>query len=129
MGYKEPTPIQRQSIPVALENRDIVGIAETGSGKTAAFVLPMLSYLLTKPQLTMETAADGPYALVLAPTRELANQIAEETTKFAKHTKIRTALIVGGVPIEKQAFQLREGVEVIIATPGRLNDCIVQRCV
>ncbi|KAJ1548559.1 mRNA splicing protein prp28, partial [Cladochytrium tenue] len=79
VGYKEPTPIQRQAIPIGLQNRDIIGIAETGSGKTASFVIPMLVYISELPPLTEENRSEGPYALILAPTRELAQQIEEET--------------------------------------------------
>jgi ATP-dependent RNA helicase DDX23/PRP28 len=127
VGYKDPTPIQRQAIPVGLQGRDIMGIAETGSGKTAAFVLPMLQYILNLPKMSPETEIDGPYALILAPTRELAVQIEQETIKFARYCDIRTVCLVGGTPIEEQAFALRHGCEIVIATPGRINDCIESR--
>ena len=125
--YDEPYKIQRMAIPVGLSNRDCVGIAETGSGKTAAFVLPMLVYVLRQPPMNSFNFEDGPYALVLAPTRELAKQIEEETNKFATHVAITAITIVGGVNHDAQSGLLREGCEVIIATPGRLLDCIDRR--
>lgn len=126
-GYNEPTPIQRASIPIALQARDLIGVAQTGSGKTAAFVLPLLVYISRLPRLSAENKNDGPYALVLAPTRELAQQIEVEARKFAAPLGYNTAVIVGGHAIEEQAFQLRDGAEIIIATPGRLLDCIERR--
>lgn len=86
LGYTKPSPIQMASIPFGIRQRDVIGIAETGSGKTAAFVLPMLMYIMNQPVMTDAIAADGPYALILAPTRELAQQIEEETNGLAKHT-------------------------------------------
>lgn len=86
-GYEMPSPIQMSSMPYGLRQRDVIGLAETGSGKTAAFVLPMLIYIMGQPEMTEAVAADGPYALVLAPTRELAQQIEEEITKLAKYTR------------------------------------------
>ena len=87
LGYLTPTPIQMAAMPFGLRQRDVIGLAETGSGKTAAFVLPMLMYILTQPEMTEQVAAEGPYALVLAPTRELTQQIEEETCKLARHTR------------------------------------------
>ncbi|GAA5946926.1 hypothetical protein JCM3765_002078 [Sporobolomyces pararoseus] len=124
IGYKEPSPIQRQAIPIGLMNRDQIGIAETGSGKTAAFTIPMLAYIQRLPPLTDENRSKGPYALVLAPTRELAQQIESETNKFCRLLGYKCVSIVGGKAIEEQQFNLREGAEIIIATPGRLKDCI-----
>eukprot|EP01083_Nonionella_stella_P018939 52689_1 len=126
-GYAEPYKIQRMAIPVGLSNRDCVGIAETGSGKTAAFVVPMLVYVLKQPPMNNLNFEDGPYALVLAPTRELAKQIENETNKFASFIKISAITIVGGISHDEQSNLLRNGVEVIIATPGRLLDCIDRR--
>jgi len=123
-GYTKPSPIQMQAIPIALQGRDLIGVAETGSGKTASFVLPMLVYISKLPPLTPLTEVDGPYAVILAPTRELAQQIEEETIKFASFMKVRTVCIVGGQSIEEQGFQLRRGCEIIVATPGRLIDCL-----
>ena len=125
--YDEPYKIQRMAIPVGLSNRDCVGIAETGSGKTAAFVLPMLVYVLSQPTMNNLNFEDGPYSLVLAPTRELAKQIESETNKFATFIHISAITIVGGINHDQQSNLLRNGCEVIIATPGRLLDCIDRR--
>ncbi|KAJ2515343.1 mRNA splicing protein prp28 [Coemansia sp. RSA 1939] len=127
VGYQEPTPIQRQAIPIGLQNRDLIGIAETGSGKTASFLIPMLAFIMTQPRLTERNMADGPYALILAPTRELAQQIEAEALKFARRLGFHCVSIVGGHDIEKQAFALRNGAEIVIATPGRLRDCLGRR--
>jgi len=124
VGYKEPSPIQRQAIPLGLNNRDLIGIAETGSGKTASFVIPMLTYIGKLPPLTDENRHLGPYALILAPTRELAQQIEVESNKFALRLGYRCVSIVGGKAMEEQALNMRDGAEIIIATPGRLKDCI-----
>ncbi|KIM31076.1 hypothetical protein M408DRAFT_65652 [Serendipita vermifera MAFF 305830] len=124
IGYKDPSPIQRQAIPIGLQNRDLIGIAETGSGKTAAFVIPMLTYIGQLPLLSDDNRHLGPYALILAPTRELAQQIETEATKFATPLGYRCVSIVGGRAVEEQQFNLREGAEIIIATPGRLKDVI-----
>ncbi|KAF8654182.1 hypothetical protein AX16_003711 [Volvariella volvacea WC 439] len=124
IGYKEPSPIQRQAIPIGLQNRDIIGIAETGSGKTAAFVIPMLAFISNLPPFTDDNRHLGPYALILAPTRELAQQIESEARKFAGPLGYRCVSIVGGRAVEEQQFNLREGAEIIIATPGRLRDVI-----
>ena len=169
-GYKAPTPIQRAAIPVGLRNMDVVGIAETGSGKTCAFLIPMLVYISTLPplegKLTLEVlcfccstllsmflirvGAQGPYAIALAPTRELAQQISDEATKLGAEMGIRNVAIVGGQSIEEQGlfshflfyffqfnsvyhfdlltgFSMRDGSEIVIATPGRLYDCIERR--
>jgi ATP-dependent RNA helicase DDX23/PRP28 len=125
-GYKKPSPIQMAAIPIGLEQRDVVGIAETGSGKTAAFVIPMLHYIRKQPvmQGNPDIEAEGPYAIVLAPTRELAQQIEAETKKLAKYTGYRVVGVVGGKSIEDQGFALRKGCEIVVATPGRLLDCI-----
>lgn len=127
VGYTEPTPIQRQAIPIGIQNRDIIGIAETGSGKTASFVIPLLTYISDLPKITEENMAEGPYALIMAPTRELAQQIEQETVKFATPLGFTCVSIVGGHAIEEQSFNLRNGAEIIIATPGRLKDCLDRR--
>ncbi|KAJ3738868.1 P-loop containing nucleoside triphosphate hydrolase protein [Lentinula detonsa] len=124
IGYKEPSPIQRQAIPIGLGNRDVIGIAETGSGKTAAFVIPMLAFISSLPTFTDENRHLGPYALILAPTRELAQQIESESRKFATPLGFKCVSIVGGRAVEEQQFNLREGAEIIIATPGRLKDVL-----
>nr|GEY44639.1 DEAD-box ATP-dependent RNA helicase 21 [Tanacetum cinerariifolium] len=126
-GYKTPSPIQMAAIPLGLQQRDVIGVAETGSGKTAAFVLPMLTYITRLPPISEENEAEGPYAVVLAPTRELAQQIEEETVKFAHYLGIKVVSIVGGQSIEEQGFKIRQGCEVVIATPGRLIDCLERR--
>ncbi|KAI8907069.1 P-loop containing nucleoside triphosphate hydrolase protein [Powellomyces hirtus] len=127
IGYKEPTPIQRQAIPIGLQNRDIIGVAETGSGKTASFVIPMLVFISELPPLTAENESQGPYALILAPTRELAQQIEQETVKFAKGMGFICVSIVGGHAQSEQSFNLRNGAHIIIATPGRLKDFLDRR--
>lgn len=129
VGYDDPTPIQRQAIPIAIQNRDLIGVAETGSGKTAAFVLPMLAYIRDLPPMTENNMLDGPYAIVMAPTRELALQIEEETRKFAKPLGFNCVCLVGGHSLAEQSFSLRNGAEIVIATPGRLRDCIERHVV
>ncbi|GJN83192.1 ATP-dependent rRNA helicase RRP3 [Purpureocillium lilacinum] len=114
LNYKFPTPIQAKSIPVALEGRDIIGLAETGSGKTAAFALPMLQALLDKPQPL--------FGLVLAPTRELAAQIGQAFEALGSMISLRCAVIVGGLDMVPQAIALGKKPHVIVATPGRLVD-------
>jgi ATP-dependent RNA helicase RhlE len=115
LGFTEPTPIQRDGIPPALEGRDVLACAMTGSGKTAAFALPILQRLLGKPRGTTR-------ALVLAPTRELAAQIVEHFNELARHTPIRAAAVYGGVGMVPQEKAFRSGVDVIVACPGRLLD-------
>lgn len=127
VGYTEPSAVQRACIPIALQSRDIIGVAVTGSGKTAAFLLPLLVYISELPQLSESTKMDGPYAVVLAPTRELAQQIEIEAKKFATPLGFACVSIVGGHSIEEQAYNMRDGAEIIIATPGRLVDCIERR--
>ena len=122
--YLKPTPIQSQAIPIALSGRDILGCAETGSGKTASFSIPMISHCKNQESLKR---GDGPLAVVLAPTRELAQQIADECKIFSRTSKINTCIIVGGAPIQEQRSMLRQGVEVVVATPGRFLDHLQQR--
>jgi superfamily II DNA/RNA helicase len=112
-GYDTPTPIQEQAIPVALAGRDVLGIAQTGTGKTAAFTLPMIEKLATG-----RSKARMPRGLVLAPTRELADQVAASFDKYAKGQKLSWALLIGGVSMEEQIKKLDRGVDVLIATPG-----------
>jgi superfamily II DNA/RNA helicase len=116
-GYKTPTPIQEQAIPHVLARRDVLGIAQTGTGKTAAFVLPMLT-MLEKGR----ARARMPRTLILEPTRELAAQVAESFEKYGKNHKLNVALIIGGVSFGDQDAKLVRGVDVLIATPGRLLD-------
>ncbi|EXJ65210.1 pre-mRNA-splicing ATP-dependent RNA helicase prp28 [Cladophialophora yegresii CBS 114405] len=131
VGYVEPSPIQRAAIPIALQNRDLIGVAVTGSGKTAAFLLPLLVYIAELPRLDEDDMRrnNGPYAIILAPTRELAQQIEIEAKKFATPLGFTVVSIVGGHSIEEQAYNLRNGAEIIIATPGRLVDCIERRII
>lgn len=127
VGYEEPSAVQRAAIPIALQARDLIGVAVTGSGKTAAFLLPLLVYISELPALNEFTKNDGPYAIILAPTRELAQQIEVEARKFATPLGFTCVSIVGGHSLEEQAYNLRNGAEIIIATPGRLVDCIERR--
>lgn len=126
LKYKEPSPIQRQAIPIGLQRRDLIGIAETGSGKTAAFGIPLCHYLLNLPTDVLDNVAnEGPLALVMAPTRELALQIDAEFQKLlSRQSKILSCAIVGGQPIQQQAQKLRDGVHIVVGTPGRINDCL-----
>ncbi|KAF2767417.1 DEAD-domain-containing protein [Teratosphaeria nubilosa] len=127
VGYTEPSAVQRAAIPVALQSRDLIGVAVTGSGKTAAFLLPLLVYISELPPLNEITKNDGPYAIILAPTRELAQQIEIEAKKFATPLGFTCVSLVGGHSIEEQSYNMRDGAEIIIATPGRLVDCIERR--
>ncbi|MBN1996842.1 DEAD/DEAH box helicase [candidate division KSB1 bacterium] len=116
-GYKTPTPIQVKAIPIALEGYDLIGTAQTGTGKTAAFVLPVLQKLLRGERKI-------PRALIITPTRELAAQIHENIRNFSKGTHVRSITIFGGVPLKPQIDALRKGVEILVACPGRLLDLI-----
>ena len=113
-GYTQPTPIQREAIPLALAGRDLMGLAHTGTGKTAAFTLPIIDRLLGGPKRTR--------VLILTPTRELAAQVDDSFRKYGIHSGLEVAAVFGGVPIEPQERALRGGVDVIVATPGRLID-------
>ena len=116
-GYTQPTPIQIQAIPVAVTGRDVLGIAQTGTGKTAGFVLPMLARLESG-----RARARMPRSLILAPTRELAAQVAQSFEKYGVNHKLTLALLIGGVSFDDQLKKLDRGVDVLIATPGRLLD-------
>jgi superfamily II DNA/RNA helicase len=116
-GYTAPTPIQAQGIPVVLQRRDLIGIAQTGTGKTASFTLPMIE-MLSKGR----AKARMPRALVLEPTRELADQVSESFDRYSKYSKLSQALLIGGVSMDEQVKKLDRGVDVLIATPGRLMD-------
>jgi ATP-dependent RNA helicase RhlE len=113
-GYERPTPIQSQAIPLVLNGRDVIGLAQTGTGKTAAFTLPILQHLLGGPRRTR--------VLVLTPTRELCAQVEESFVKYAKHTGLECVSVYGGVALDPQEKKLRKGVDIVIATPGRLLD-------
>ncbi|KAK8172201.1 P-loop containing nucleoside triphosphate hydrolase protein [Phyllosticta citrichinensis] len=120
-GFEKPTAIQSQGWPMALSGRDVVGIAETGSGKTLTYCLPAIVHINAQPLLA---PGDGPIVLILAPTRELAVQIQQEISKFGKSSRIRNTCVYGGVPKGQQIRDLSRGVEVCIATPGRLIDML-----
>lgn len=118
-GYTEPTPIQEQAIPVVLQNKDLLGVAQTGTGKTAAFALPILHKLAHQKR-------GGIKALIVTPTRELAIQIEENLQLYSAHLSVRSTTIFGGVKQNAQVDALRKGVDILVATPGRLNDLIGQ---
>lgn len=122
-GYTQPTPIQQQAIPVILEGRDLLGIAQTGTGKTAAFCLPILQRLHSRP---VRLEPRSPRSLILTPTRELAIQIHKNLETYGKHLRKRTAVIFGGVGQGPQVQALSRGVDVLVATPGRLLDLVDQ---
>jgi len=122
LGYENPTPIQTQAIPPAMAGRDIVGCAQTGTGKTAAFILPALEHLLHNPTMTK-----NPRVLVLTPTRELCIQVAEEARKLANHTSLRIVSVYGGDKMQQQIDRLRRGADIVVATPGRLMDHMRRR--
>ncbi len=125
-GYTAPTPIQSQAIPHALAGRDVQGIAQTGTGKTAAFALPILQRLAANPRPPQRGTCR---CLVLSPTRELASQIADSFKAYGRHLPLRVALMFGGVPKPRQAKQMAGGVDVLVATPGRLLDHMSDRAV
>lgn len=136
-GYEKPTPIQEKGIPVALQGGDMLGIAQTGTGKTATFAIPILQHLLVERSTESRSEARGSNkgrfvkkravkALILTPTRELAIQIGESITDYGKHTGIKQAIIFGGVKLGVQTDQLQAGVDILVATPGRLLDLIRQ---
>jgi len=124
MGYESMTPIQAQAIPVVLTGKDVMGAAQTGTGKTAAFSLPLLQRLLKHENSSTSPARHPVRALVLLPTRELADQVAQQIALYAKHTKLRSTVVFGGMDMKPQTIELKKGVEVLIATPGRLLDHI-----
>ena len=123
-GYTAMTPIQAKAIPIVLAGRDVMGAAQTGTGKTAAFTLPLLQKMLRHENASMSPARHPVRALVLAPTRELADQVAENVKKYAKHSNLRSVVVFGGIDMKPQTLALKAGVEVLIATPGRLLDHI-----
>lgn len=125
-GYTEPTPIQNQAIPFILAGRDVMAGAQTGTGKTAGFTLPMLQRLSEKP---IPSGRRPVRALVLTPTRELAAQVADSVETYARHLPLRSAVVFGGVKINPQIRQLRHGIDVLVATPGRLLDHAGQKTV
>lgn len=121
-GYNTPTPIQAQAIPHVLAGKDLMGAAQTGTGKTAAFVLPIIQKLLPASSSSASPARHPIRALVLTPTRELAVQVADNAANYSRHTDLRSTVVFGGVDMQPQVAQLRSGIEILIATPGRLLD-------
>jgi ATP-dependent RNA helicase RhlE len=129
-GYTTMTPIQAKAIPIVLAGRDVMGAAQTGTGKTAAFSLPLLHKMLPHENASMSPARHPVRALVITPTRELADQVADNITGYASHSKLRVAVVFGGIDMKPQTLQLKQGVEVLVATPGRLLDHIeAKNCV
>ncbi|RKP56501.1 DEAD/DEAH box helicase [Pararobbsia silviterrae] len=126
-GYTTPTPIQAQAIPVVLSGRDVMGAAQTGTGKTASFSLPILQRLLPLASTSTSPARHPIRALILTPTRELADQVAANVFAYGKYTALRSAVVFGGVDMNPQSEALRRGVEILIATPGRLLDHVQQK--
>ncbi|WP_255991439.1 DEAD/DEAH box helicase, partial [Chitinolyticbacter albus] len=128
-GYENPTPIQAQAIPSVLAGRDMLGAAQTGTGKTAAFTLPILTRLAQYANTGVSPARHPVRALILTPTRELADQVYESAKTYGKHMALRSHVVFGGVDIKDQIPQLRAGTEVLVATPGRLLDHVQQKTV
>jgi ATP-dependent RNA helicase RhlE len=126
-GYIHPTPIQAQAIPIVLQGRDVMGAAQTGTGKTAGFSLPIIQLLLEHASPSMSPARHPVRALILTPTRELAVQVAENVKAYAQHTPLRSTVVFGGMDMKPQTVILRGGVEIVIATPGRLLDHVEQK--
>ncbi|MEN9885953.1 MAG: hypothetical protein RL758_531 [Pseudomonadota bacterium] len=123
-GYAQATPIQAKAIPIVLAGRDVMGAAQTGTGKTAAFTLPLLQRMMKHENTSASPARHPVRALVLAPTRELADQVAQNVAKYAQYTNLRSTVVFGGIDMNPQKDALRKGVEVLVATPGRLLDHI-----
>jgi ATP-dependent RNA helicase RhlE len=129
-GYTAMTPIQAKAIPLVLAGRDVMGAAQTGTGKTAAFSIPLLQKMMKHETASMSPARHPVRALVLTPTRELADQVANNVKTYAKHTQLRSMVVFGGIDMKPQTAELKKGVEVLIATPGRLLDHIeAKNCV
>src|SRR6195952_2214306 len=126
-GYIHPTPIQAEAIPVVLQGRDVMGAAQTGTGKTAGFSLPIIQLLLKHANTSASPARHPVRALILTPTRELADQVAENVKNYSRHTPLRATVVFGGVDMAPQTAALRAGVEIVIATPGRLLDHVQQK--
>jgi len=128
-GYIHPTPIQEQAIPIVLQGRDVMGAAQTGTGKTAGFSLPIIQLLLAHASTSMSPARHPVRALILTPTRELADQVADNVKAYSRFTPLRSTVVFGGVDMAPQTATLRAGVEIVIATPGRLLDHVQQKTV
>ncbi|MDQ7988323.1 MAG: DEAD/DEAH box helicase [Candidatus Dactylopiibacterium sp.] len=128
-GYSEPTPIQQQAIPVVLAGGDVMGGAQTGTGKTASFTLPLLQRMAPHASTSTSPARHPVRALILAPTRELAMQVHESVQTYSKHLPLRSTCIYGGVDMNAQIAELRRGIEIVVATPGRLLDHVQQKTI
>jgi superfamily II DNA/RNA helicase len=128
-GYVHPTPIQAQAIPVILQGRDVMGAAQTGTGKTAGFSLPIIQLLLAHASTSASPARHPVRALILTPTRELADQVADNVKAYSRFTPLRSTVVFGGMDMAPQTAALRAGVEIVIATPGRLLDHVQQKTV
>ena len=128
-GYVHPTPIQAQAIPVVLQGKDVMGAAQTGTGKTAGFSLPIIQRLLAHANSSASPARHPVRALILTPTRELADQVAENVKAYSRFTPLRSTVVFGGVDMNPQTAALRAGVEIVIATPGRLLDHVQQKTI
>ncbi|MBO9354019.1 DEAD/DEAH box helicase [Bordetella petrii] len=128
-GYTTPTPIQAQALPAVMAGRDVMGAAQTGTGKTAAFTLPILHRLMPLANTSASPARHPVRTLILTPTRELADQVYESVKRYSKHTPLRSAVVFGGVDIGPQKDALRRGCEILVATPGRLLDHVEQKTV
>ena len=126
-GYVHPTPIQAEAIPIVLQGRDVMGAAQTGTGKTAGFSLPIIQLLLAHANTSASPARHPVRALILTPTRELADQVAENVKAYSRHTPLRSTVVFGGIDMAPQTAVLRTGVEIVIATPGRLLDHVQQK--
>lgn len=126
-GYVHPTPIQAEAIPIVLQGRDVMGAAQTGTGKTAGFSLPIIQLLLAHANTSASPARHPVRALILTPTRELADQVADNVKAYSRHTPLRSTVVFGGVDMAPQTAALRAGVEIVIATPGRLLDHVQQK--
>ncbi len=126
-GYEIPTPVQAASIPLVLAGRDVLAAAQTGTGKTAAFVLPILDRLRDKANTSFSPARHPVRALILVPTRELAMQVDESVHTYGRTVPLRSTVVYGGIPMDPQIKALRSGVEILVATPGRLLDLVGQR--
>ena len=128
-GYTTPTPVQEEAIPLVLAGRDLLAAAQTGTGKTAAFVLPILQLLKANANTSFSPARHPVRALILTPTRELAMQVSDSVRAYGRHLPLRSGVVYGGVPVDPQAKELLRGLEILVATPGRLLDHIGQRSV
>jgi ATP-dependent RNA helicase RhlE len=128
-GYTTPTPVQEEAIPLVLAGRDVLAAAQTGTGKTAAFVLPILERLRAQANTSFSPARHPVRALILTPTRELAMQVSDSVRAYGRHVPLRSGVVYGGVPVDPQAKELLRGLEILVATPGRLLDHIGQKSV